>query len=197
MYRFLLSLIISIFFLLAVTCKQDCPNAEDCPREPSIVFKNLRISSEHDSYIDDPRIDSRPRDSIHIILEFKDGNGDLGGKSDNNSDIFVSNDRGCLIGALGDTSIAGDNLDTVQANAFLIDQRTGCKQSYTIPHIPSQSRIKAISGEIEISKLGESCRHLPPNRKFDTLRYRVYIQDREGNNSDTITTTPIVIRCRK
>jgi hypothetical protein len=189
-------------FVIGMTgmeCGKPCPDDDGCPPEPQIELDSLYYSSKNEEYVDDPTIDQRPWDSIFIVLNFKDGDGDLGGKADNNSDEYiVDQETDCVIGHVEEVQDPKESpLDTVKANAFVVDQRTNCTQHYTVPHIPQKSRVKAISGEIEITKLSDACRQLPPGRKFDTVSYVVYIQDRAGNISNKVATPSIVIRCRK
>ena len=111
-------------------------------------------------------------DTTVVVFSFTDGDGDLGS-------------------------------DTVQ-NVFIEDNRTGFEVEFTIPTIPSQGNNNGISGEISIEIYSDCC--ILPDNPFpcqpsttfptDTLTYDIYIIDQAGNQSNTITTSPLVLLCQ-
>lgn len=115
-------------------------------------------------------------DSLFVIFSFEDGDGDI-----------------------GRTSQAQAN------NVFFIDRRTGTlDNSYGIPAIPEEGAANGVKGEVEIL-LYTTCCIFPdgadpctanPAYPVDTIAYDIYITDRAGHRSNTITTPPIMLRCR-
>ena len=112
------------------------------------------------------------QDSTLLVLSFTDGDGDLG------------------------------NEDSV--SIFLIDNRDNFNlPGFKIPFIGEQGVGKGISGEISIALPTTCCTYpgnLPPCQVFeefptDTLTYDLYIIDRAGNESNRVTTEPIILRC--
>jgi len=103
----------------------------------------------------------------------------------------------------GDGDIGFDET-TIEQNIFIIDNRTGDQyEAFKAPTIPEQGASKGISGDVTV-RLFTTCCLFPDNippcespRQFptDTLTLDIFIVDREGNESNTITTTPIVLFC--
>lgn len=112
-------------------------------------------------------------DSLWITFNFTDGDGDLG-----NKDTF---------------------------NVFLIDNRDGfVANKYTIPVIPEEASGNGIKGEVSLLLYTTCCYYsngFPPcepnpAEPLDTLSYDIYITDRAGNQSNIITTDPIILQCQ-
>lgn len=105
-------------------------------------------------------------DSIVVEFKFQDGDGDLGNKE-------------------RDSTI----------NAYLVDARTGFPYNYQIPYISERGNNRAISGTIWITvdPFTFNCRPNRPDK--DTLAYEIYIVDRAGNESNRLTTPPIILDC--
>ncbi|NND33059.1 MAG: hypothetical protein HKN76_10745 [Saprospiraceae bacterium] len=112
-------------------------------------------------------------DSTLIVFSFTDGDGDLG--SDDSLNIFVKDLR--------------DN--------FISDR-------FRIPFVDEAGANNGISGEITIT-LYTTCCTFPngappcqPSEEFPTnqLQYEIYIKDRAGNQSNSITTPPIILECK-
>ncbi len=78
------------------------------------------------------------------------------------------------------------------ADFFMTDSRTGFVYSNLIPFVEPIGNIKAISGNFTYSTV-LSCR--PNHPGFDTTSYSIYIVDRAGHQSNTVTTPPIVLKC--
>lgn len=111
-------------------------------------------------------------DSTLIVFGFTDGDGDLG--SDDSLNIFVKDLR--------------DN--------FISDR-------YRIPFVDEAGANNGISGEITIT-LYTTCCTFPngappctPSEQFPTneLQYEIYITDRAGHQSNSITTPKIILAC--
>lgn len=156
-------LVLVIFFCLF---QYSCVNAPDYPIEPEITYvgisKNTIVQGVSNI------------DSLHIYMEFTDGDGDIGTKDEN---IF---------------------------NIFLIDKRTDQLQDQFIaPYVPSAGAANGISGEIDILVYTTCCffpDNIPPCESpaqypTDTIQYEIYIKDRAGHESNRILTDLITINC--
>lgn len=99
------------------------------------------------------------------------------------------------------------DLGGADVSAFLVDSRTGFIDSFAIPYLTPAGDFKSISGHISFNKsFGTYCIPITgspgsPNATYknsDTLTYNLYIKDRSGNVSNTITTSPpIYILCKQ
>ena len=122
--------------------------------------------------------DTLPRgiasDSTLVTLSFTDGDGDIGQK-DTVSDIFIT------------------------------DSRDGNITKGRIPFVPELGASNGIKGEIFVvidnsccifpNLLYDGCTELFPSYPYDPVVYSIYIVDRMGNKSNTVTLPPIYIRC--
>jgi hypothetical protein len=143
---------------------------EACTKAPDFpivpVISNLRINK-------DVLLQGfSNQDTLLFIFDFTDGDGDLG--SEDSLNIFVIDNR--------------DN------NVF---------ESYRIPFLPIQGAKNGIEGTIT-AKANTTCCIFPdntppcsPSSSFprDTVLYSIYIVDRAGNKSNTLSTPPITILC--
>lgn len=113
-----------------------------------------------------------PGASGNILVGFTDGDGDLG-KTSNGDTVNVKN-------------VIIKNLKY----PFLLD-------SLNLPLIPKKGTADAISGEIEIKlrSLIDEADCLLYTKPTDTFRYEIKILDRAGNESNTITTSDLVVTC--
>lgn len=157
-------------FLFSVLSIAACTNAPDFPLEPQIEFVGMSKSSMVQNSLN--------TDSIFISISFTDGDGDLGGVSPM----------------------------SFNQNLFVIDNRTGENyDQFRIPEIPPEGATNGISGEI-ILRLFTTCCLFPEEAlaqpcdaplDFPTneLTLDIYIMDRAGNRSNTVTTDPIVLLC--
>ncbi|WP_236980322.1 hypothetical protein [Membranihabitans maritimus] len=112
-------------------------------------------------------------DSLRITFSFTDGDGDLGNNDSLN--IFIRDNR----------------------DQFIASQ-------YRLPMLPSEGASRGIEGEITIT-IYTTCCIFPdgtppctPSQLYprDTLTYDIFIKDRAGHESNTITTNPIVLLCQ-
>lgn len=108
-------------------------------------------------------------DSLVLVFSFTDGDGDVGSES-----------------------------------IVVIDNRTGNNHAlFNFPDIPPQGKDNGISGEVELDFPTTCC--IVPNQFIacerstdyprDTVTFDIYIKDRAGNESNRITTPPIVLLC--
>lgn len=113
-----------------------------------------------------PRIVTEFVDTIVITLAFTDGNGDLGDDGNNTFNMFVTDNR--------------SNID--------IDKRT---TAFILPNLTPDAKNPAIQGEIIIT--------YPPTAIIDQRKdsvvttFDILVVDRAGNESNTVTSTPITI----
>ena len=113
------------------------------------------------------------KDSVVITFSYTDGDGDLGFE-DNTASLFIEDGR-----------------DSFQ------------KPPYRIPFVGTQGAGNGVSGDISIVVPTPCCifENVTCNTssfvpQFDTLFYRIKIQDRAGHMSNTIQTSIIKLRCR-
>ena len=109
-----------------------------------------------------------------ITISFTDGDGDIGSE-DNAPEVYIK------------------------------DSRTGffSPPPSSIPFVPEQGAGNGISGEIYVPIFSACCIHPVTNficmpfddYPVDKLVYEIYIVDRAGNQSNTVTTDTIYIRC--
>lgn len=106
-------------------------------------------------------------DTLLVTFEYEDGDGDIGVKD-------------------GDTS----------TNTWLVDRRTQFPYVYQLPFVNQKGNSNSISGTIwiTVSPFTMNCR--PDHPILDTISYDIYIKDRDGNISNTITTPDIVLKCQ-
>jgi hypothetical protein len=107
---------------------------------------------------------------VYIQFSFQDGDGNLGRRSD----------------------------DDTTANMYVKDLRTGFVNSlaYSIPPIPQKGSSPGVKGDISFNfRNSLFCNPLDPGKMQDTIVYEIYVKDRAGNISNTITTSPIIVKC--
>lgn len=115
-------------------------------------------------------------DSMEIYIQVLDGDGDLG--------------------YLGDTAES--------STVFMVDSRTGnIAEQFSFPAIPDDKIQKGLDAELRILTYTTCCLfpdNLPPcsvQAAFptDSLRYDIWLVDRAGNKSNTISTPMIRLFC--
>lgn len=156
----------------AVFLGESCTKPPDYSNIPEIEF--IRLSKNL------MRQSSLGPDTVIITFGFTDGDGDLG-TGQEGPEVFVFDGR--------------DNFE---------------KPPYQLPKIDQQGVGNGISGEISILMPTTCCIFPPQNgiayppcdnspnapSMFDTVFYQIYIKDAAGNQSNTISTPPITLRCR-
>jgi hypothetical protein len=157
--------------LLAVTALVvSCANPPDYSDTPAIEFVSLSKNTMLQSKFGS--------DTVALTFSFTDGDGDIS-FSDTTSNIFIVDAR--------------DNFS---------------KPSYRVPTIDEQGTGNGVSGTITIAVPTTCCIYplntAPPcdtssfaPQRTDTLTYRIQIMDRARNKSNEITTSPIILVCKK
>lgn len=157
--------IVSILFTIYMV--PSCINAPDYPDEPVIEYIGISKNTLNQNNLN--------TDSVYLYFSFTDGDGDLGHAA---RDTF--------------------------RNVFIVDTRTGNIQDrFKTPFIPLEGVGNGITGDIELLMYTTCCLfpdNIPPCSEpeqypLDTIVYEVYLRDRAGNESNKITTEPIVLSC--
>ncbi len=153
------------FYLLLSLSLTACLNAPNVSEVPSIDFLSISKDTLQQSPVG-------LTDSLIVSFQFEDGDGDLG--QDQILDLFVT------------------------------DNRTG--ESYgnlSIPSLPEQGASNGINGEISFKIFSTCCIFpdgIPPCESpaaypENELSLDIMIRDRSGNESNTITTSRVVLLC--
>lgn len=156
-------------FLAAAVLMTTCVKPPDYPDEPTLEFRNFSKT--------EMRQGAFAEDSVVLTLFFTDGDGDFGSPS-----------------------------NSPERNIFMRDNRTGQTfREYKAPFVPEEGAGNGISGTIDIVMLTTCCvfdptTGIPPCEKpaafpTNTLVLDIFIKDRTGNKSNTITTPPLTLRC--
>lgn len=160
---------LSYAFIIAL-CISACNQSADFSDVPELTF----ISMSKDTL--NQGINS---DTLLVTLGFKDGDGDI--------------------------SISQDNPDKL--NLRIVDMRTGnISDKFLIPEIPVSGAANGISGEMTIKMLGSCCifpemDSIPPCSVTplypdNELIWQYTLTDDAGNESNSVTTTPIFLKCQ-
>jgi hypothetical protein len=145
----------------------NCATSPDYPDEPEIGFQSFSKTQLRQGSINN--------DSTFLTITFKDGDGDLG---------------------LDDS--------VLETNLFLTDNRTGeLFNQYKTPFIPEEGIGNGIEGEMRILLFTTCCTfpdNIPPCAAPDLyptneITFDIYIVDRAGNKSNTLTTPPLTLLC--
>lgn len=143
-----------------------CFKTPEYPIEPEIKFQSYSVVQPY----------TIP-DTGNIRITFTDGDGDLGKLSNDDS--------------------ASPSRIYIRDVKYALN-----KVPQVLPIIPQKGTTKAISGSIDIKLAGasgvglfdgSSC--LLYQHPYDTLVFEIYIKDRAGHVSNTITTPPLVVKC--
>jgi len=144
-----------------------CVTSPDFPVEPKIEFVGFTKNQLRQGSINN--------DSTYLIISFEDGDGDLG----------------------LDESI-------LETNLIVIDNRTEqIYNQYKTPLIPEEGVGNGVQGEMRILMFTTCCvfpDNIPPCESPDLyptndITFDVFIVDRAGNQSNTITTPAITLLC--
>ncbi len=122
-----------------------------------------------------PKVVKAIADSIIIKVEFTDGDGDLGNATNANNDLVVLDNR-----------YKDSNNPITLAAATL---------SYSLPNLTPDTKNPAIQGLITIEVIGTAVRRDSRGIELpvDSTTFDVFVIDRLGNVSDTVTTDMIRI----
>jgi len=176
-------------YVCGILIAASCQKKPEYPVEPSIKMKYLTkdmVEETIPTMVNNEWVELE--DSIKIVFEFTDGDGDLGledGDTVNNI-FYLDSTNLCRVD--------DPNQYPVNVNVFITDIRTGCIRTYSMPYITPEGIIKAISGDMSILLNSFICRKEIP-RVYDTLSYEVQIVDRAGHFSNVIQTQNIYIKC--
>ena len=76
-------------------------------------------------------------------------------------------------------------------NLFVEDNRNGIVYQFRIPHLAPDNNSIAIEGDLNITINGSG---ITDESSSQQLNYAIYVTDRAGNKSNTITTSTITIQ---
>jgi len=109
-------------------------------------------------------------DSLELTFDFTDGDGDIGSPESNTSsrDIFAK-------------------LFELK-NGVFVEANLAAPLEYRMPYLEPSGNNKSLKGTV---KINIDYNILQPN---DTIRYELFIKDRAGRSSNTITTSTIITR---
>lgn len=148
----------SIFYFILIGLISSCAKKLDYSKVPQINFKSFNILS---------------RDSAALTLTFSDGDGDIGGSSGGQGNMFITyyywNNDSSKYYLYKDTTFLHDSIDV-----------------RTFPSPSNAYKNKPISGEITAILI-----YYRPNNTIKKLKLAVYIQDNSGNKSNIIKTPDI------
>ena len=150
-----------------------CKKPDEFPLVPFIEFKS--IYSEKDAQGYDQK--------VFVLVSFTDGDGDIG---------YHSRESG-LNDAIFDDP-ASQYYNNFIVKTFILQNgiwnTIDTPVSARIPYLTPEGPNKALRGEISREFA------LPIALVQDTLRYDIFIYDRSLNQSNTITTSPIILNTR-
>lgn len=165
-----------IFLVLLFALVVACAKPPEYPDEPVIEY--VSISKK---FIRQGSVGS-PNDSVVVTISYTDGDGNIGAPSE----------------------------DDFQNNIVYSDSRNELETFSSVPFIPTLGVGSGLSGTISFTvysgNSGMCCIYddknmedpCTPSTAFptDTLTYSVYIIDRDGNESNRVTTEPIILLCQ-
>jgi hypothetical protein len=147
-----------------------CVSAPEYPVEPVLTFISYSKNSMKQNF-------NRSSDYIDILVGFTDGDGDL-----------------------------GDEVDGKAADVFIFDTRSATViENYKVPYVAPQGTGNGINGEMTLRYFTTCCKFpdgsIPctPSTTYltDTLRYKLFIKDRAGHESNRLVLPPIILQCGK
>lgn len=160
-------------FLLLIACLSilSCSDKPDFTDAPTIEFRSISKNQLQQS-------STNATDTLEVIIYFEDGDGDIGhDRTDGNFAPF---------------------------DVIYIDNRTGdVGQMFNLPYVPEQGSGNGITGTARMTLLSTCCVfndgtppcESPIDKPTNDLIYEVYILDRAGNQSNTITLPAITLLC--
>lgn len=170
------TIIIILVLLISISCKK----YEEYPPEPLLEFTDFLILR------DTAGIDQRGI----IKMTYTDGDGNIGL---NDSDTVAPYDYNLFIkyfelqkGVFKEIFLITPNY--INDSTVIYDTATF---NGRIPILTPAGKNKAIRGEIEDTLFINN-----PLSVYDTIKFEVYIVDRDLNKSNTISTPPIVVKKR-
>ncbi|MCU0352460.1 MAG: hypothetical protein MUD08_01775 [Cytophagales bacterium] len=168
-----------VLFVIVAATAASCDFVPNFSNTPRIEFRDIyRVPI--------PPTPEAPgiRDTLFIVLFFQDGDGDLGlGENTTQFDFFANAFK--------------------QVNGQYIPFQSSISSQLgfngTLPRLVENARPGPIEGTVTYRLTIESLTDL--DRRFDiqpndTLRFDIYVTDRAGNRSNTITTDPVIVLLR-
>jgi hypothetical protein len=166
------------------------------PIIPKITFTSLTRRFERSGFAANEllsAIGSSGSESLTLTLQFEDGDGDLGGAASSQNDFVVKEIRPDLPNAYPYTI----------NNSGIPTTITEFVNSGKIPSLESDTRSPSVEGTIrfnifdrEALPLDTCLRSANPAGFRQAVRFEVYLIDRAGHRSNTITTSDVFIRCQ-
>lgn len=166
---------IQIVIIVAATMLLNgCAPEEKYPPEPEIKYKGFV------KLVENPNQDTRGV----LIFSFTDGDGDIGLHDDEREppydyNLFVKYLE-MQNGEIVEVPLIFPGNDEIPPETLSFNAR--------IPMLTPTGKYKGLEGEIR-----DTLFILNPNSDFDTIFFEVYIRDRALNESNRITTPPIVV----
>ncbi len=157
-------IILSTFFITS------CIDKNEYSTTPSIAFKDFI---------------KRGADSADFIITFKDGDGNLGlndwdttGEFSSTGPYYYNMTMNYFV----------KNIVSGEFEQFVLPGGDTLRYSYRLPDITPKGQNKALAGEIMVNMLAP---YYYPGHT--TIRFDVFIYDREHNKSNVITTPEIIV----
>jgi len=155
--------LLAVLILLIAACRKP----DTYPDTPVITFKSISTTKSSAGY----------DVSSHVVISFTDGDGDIGYNS------------------FGNGAIYDDTLSPYYSNFVVkvFQKKNGVWTADTIklpgriPYLTPEGNNKALKGDIAMDL------PLPFGVVNDTMRYDIFIYDRALHQSNTVTTSEIII----
>lgn len=156
---------------------------------PRITFESIRRETPRSGY-GEREIESLFGDSSEALLvtvQFEDGDGDIGGPTS------IGGQRTWVI---REARVGVPNAFPYTVPGGIITDTT---RSAVLPDLGSGTRRPSITGTITFRMAGfealplDTCLITPGLRQ--RMRFEIFIRDRAGNQSNTVTTSEVTIRC--
>ncbi len=155
-----------ILFSLCVLTS--CVQGPDLSEVPTITYQGLSKDTLNQG--------TATEDFLTLFFHVEDGDGDIGHDPEDNT-----------------------------FNLFVFDSRTGnlYDQPNLIPKVPEGVSSKGVFIDLELTLFETCCRfpdnippcNSPPQYPLDSLTLDIYIVDRAGNQSNTVTSETLYLRC--
>lgn len=179
-----ISTLLKFFPVFALAFYFSCATPPEYPNEPIIEFVSvskdtIRRLSANNSNLYQQAIFV---DTTIITIDFTDGDGDIGDRQDDTGfterRIFYRDSR--------DSSLTQLQIPFVNE----VGASSGVKGTISFNFIPT-----CCTSYIDVLTNNDPCNGTNPDFLYDEFTLEVYIEDRAGNVSNVITTTPIYIEC--
>lgn len=151
-----------------------CVEPPKYPNEPALELVSLSADTIQ-----------QLQDSLYIVFDFTDGDGDLGFESLSTDDCELC-DSSCYSHPTFTVFVLDNRFNIVNGDTVR------CLKTFNLPYIPPKGATDAISGTITLLLTNEFCL---PGRAIDTVSYGIMVKDRAGNFSNKIETGSVILRC--